>query len=28
VVSVDENNLGRVKPNKFPQILRSVQDTH
>jgi len=28
VVSVDENNMGRVKPNKFPQILRSVQDTH
>lgn len=28
VVSVDENNIGRVKPNKFPQILRTVQDTH
>lgn len=28
VVSVDENNMGRVKPNKFPQILRSVQETH
>jgi len=27
VVSVDENNMGRVKPNKFPQILRSVQET-
>ena len=28
VVSVDENNMGRVKPNKFPQILRTVQETH
>ena len=28
VVSVDENNMGRVKPNKFPQILRSIQETH
>ena len=28
VVSVDDNNMGRVKPNKFPQILRSIQDSH
>lgn len=26
VVVVDENIHGRVRPNKFPQILRTVQD--
>jgi len=28
VVVVDENTTGRVKPNKFPQILRSIQGNH
>jgi len=26
VIVVDEESLGRVKPNKFPQIIRSVQE--
>ena len=28
VVVVDENTLGRVRPNKFPQVLRAIQETH
>lgn len=27
VVVVDENTLGRVRPNKFPQVLRTIQET-
>lgn len=27
VVVVDEDALGRVKPNKFPQVLRKLQDS-
>jgi NADH-quinone oxidoreductase subunit E/NADP-reducing hydrogenase subunit HndA len=26
VVVVDENTLGRVRPNKFPQVLRTIQE--
>lgn len=26
VIVVDEEAMGRVKPNKFPQVLRKVQD--
>lgn len=26
VVVVDEETIGRVKPNKFPQVLRHIQD--
>jgi NADH:ubiquinone oxidoreductase subunit E len=26
VVVVDEDAQGRVKPNKFPQVLRKLQD--
>ncbi len=28
VVVVDENTTGRVRPNKFPQLLRSIQGNH
>lgn len=28
VVVVDENTLGRVRPNKFPQVLRTIQEIH
>jgi NADH-quinone oxidoreductase subunit E len=27
VIVVDEESHGRVKPNKFPQIIRAIQDT-
>jgi NADH-quinone oxidoreductase subunit E len=27
VIVVDEDSHGRVRPNKFPQIIRSIQDT-
>jgi NADH:ubiquinone oxidoreductase subunit E len=27
VIVVDENTHGRVRPNKFPQIVRSIQET-
>lgn len=28
VVVVDDETLGRVRPNKFPQILRTIQEKH